>query len=229
MAMALNLPTTIDGLFIGQVAQLAGDSRSSAIVKASFSGRCLLTAHGLTGDTQADRNAHGGEGKALHQYPAEHYARLAAAFPEAQHLGPGGLGENVSTRGLTEADVCIGDVFRIGAARIQVSQPRTPCWKIDHRAGNPGVAAFIAEHGLSGWYYRVLETGEIAAGDSMEHIERPADAVTLAEFWHVTHARRPSIDALGRLAYATGLDPQWAGKLAQRIEWLRNNGPESAP
>ena len=227
--MALNPSTLIDGLFIGQVALLAGESRSSAIVKTSFTGRCQLTATGLAGDTQADRSAHGGEGKALHHYPAEHYARLAAAFPYAQHLIPGGLGENVSTGGLTEADVCIGDVFRVGTARIQVSQPRTPCWKIDHRTGVPGVAALIAEQGLSGWYYRVLETGEIAAGDSMEHIERPADAVTLAEFWRVTRARRPSIDALCRLAYAIGLDPQWAGKLAQRIEWLRNNDPKSAP
>lgn len=227
--MALNSATAIDALFIGQVAQLAGESRRSAIVKISFTGRCRLTTTGLTGDTQADRSAHGGEGKALHQYPAEHYARLAAAFPEAQNLVPGGLGENVSTHGLTEADVCIGDVFRVGTARVQVSQPRTPCWKIDHRTGCPGVAALIAEQGLSGWYYRVLETGDMAAGDAMEHIERPADAVTLAEFLRVTRERRPSIAALCRLAYASGLDPQWAGKLAQRIEWLRNNGPESAP
>ncbi|MCX7157080.1 MAG: MOSC domain-containing protein [Rhodocyclales bacterium] len=217
-------PIAVNALFVGQVAQLAGDSRSSAIVKTPVSGRCLLTAEGLTGDTQADRRAHGGGGKALHQYPAEHYARLAAAFPAAQHLAPGGLGENISTRGMTEHDVCIGDVFAIGGARIQVSQPRTPCWKIDTRTACEGVAAFIAEHGLAGWYYRVLEAGEIAPGDRLEHIERPADAVTLAEFWRVTHTPRPSVAAILRLAHASGLDPNWTAKLMQRAEWLRNNG-----
>ena len=162
-------------------------------------------------------------GKALHQYPAEHHARLAALFPDARHLVPGGLGENISTRGATEADVCIGDVFRLGDARIQVSQPRMPCWKIDHRTGCEGLSFAVAEHGLAGWYYRVLEAGEIAAGDWLEHMERPADAVSLAEFWRVTGARRPSIAALLRLAHAEGLDHAWTAKLTRRAEWLRNN------
>lgn len=227
--MALNTPIVIDGLFVGQVAQLAGDSRSSAIVKTAVSGHRLLTTEGLAGDTQADRRAHGGGGKALHHYPAEHHARLAAAFPDALHLVPGGLGENLSTHGLTENEVCIGDVFRIGSARIQISQPRTPCWKIDHRTACEGVSAFIAEHGLAGWYYRVLETGAIAAGDRLEHIERPTDAVTLAEFWRVIRTPRPAVDALLRLANAAGLDPQWTGKLTQRAEWLRSNDSGHAP
>jgi MOSC domain-containing protein YiiM len=227
--MALNAPIAIDGLFAGQVAQLKGDSRSSAIVKTVVRGRCQLTAEGLAGDTQADRGVHGGDGKALHHYPAEHYAQLAAAFPDAENFVPGGLGENISTRGLTEADVCIGDVFRIGSARIQVSQPRTPCWKIDTRTACEGVSAFIGEHGLAGWYYRVLATGGVAAGDWLEHIERPADAVTLAEFWRVIRAQRPTLEALLRLAYASGLDEAWTGKLMQRVEWLRTNGQGSAP
>ncbi|WP_310449395.1 MOSC domain-containing protein [Sulfuritalea sp.] len=222
--MALNPPVLIDGLYAGQVALLAGDSRSSAIVKSAVAGRRQLSADGLAGDTQADRRVHGGGGKALHQFPAEHHARLAAAFPAAQNLAPGGLGENLSTRGMTEEQVCIGDVFRLGGARIQVSQPRTPCWKIDRRTACEGVAAYIAEHGLAGWYYRVLAAGGVAAGDRLEHIERPADAVTLAEFWRVAGAPRPSIAALLRLAYASGLDPQWTGRLTQRAEWLRNNG-----
>lgn len=225
--MALNPPILINALYAGQVALLAGDSRSSAIVKTAVAGRCLLTTEGLAGDTQADRRAHGGGGKALHQFPAEHYARLVAAFPAAQNLAPGGLGENISTCGLTEHDVCIGDMFRLGNARIQVSQPRTPCWKIDHRTACEGVAAFIAEHGLAGWYFRVLDAGECRAGDLLEHLERPAGAVTLAEFWRVIRAPRPPLADLLRLAYANGLDAQWTGKLTQRAEWLRNNGSKT--
>ena len=225
----MNPRISIDGLFVGQVARLSGDSRSSAIAKTPAIGRCQLLNDGLVGDIQADRRVHGGAGKALHQYPAEHYARLAALFPEAQHLSPGGLGENLSTRGMTEENVCIGDIFRIGTARIQVSQPRTPCWKIDNRTACEGVSAYIGEHGLAGWYYRVLDEGELEAGDSLEHVERPADAVSLTEFWRVIHAQRPPIDALCRLAYASGLDAQWAAKILQRVEWLRNNGQGSSP
>ena len=237
MAMALNPSIAVDGLFAGQVMRLEGDSRHSAIAKTRVAGLGRVTArvtvrvsvNGLAGDAQADRKAHGGPGKALHHFPVEHYARLAAAFPEARRLAPGALGENISTRDLTEATVCIGDVFRLGSVRLQVSQPRTPCWKIDHQMACEGVAVHIAEHGLAGWYYRVLEAGEIAAGDRLEHIEQPADGVTLAEFWRVTGMRRPSIDALSRLAYATGLEANWIGKLTQRIEWLRNNSDGNTP
>ncbi|MCF8150777.1 MAG: MOSC domain-containing protein [Sulfuritalea sp.] len=219
----MNLPTVVDGVFVGQIARLAGDSRSSAIAKTAVSGPRRLTTEGLEGDTQADRRAHGGSGKALHHFPAEHYARLAALFPEARHLYPGGLGENLSSRGLTEENVCIGDVFRLGGARIQVSQPRTPCWKIDQRTACEGVAAHIGEHGLAGWYCRVLQVGEVAAGDWLEHVERPTDAVSLAEFWRVIRSQRPPIDALCRLAYADGLDDAWTAKIMQRVEWLRDN------
>lgn len=227
--MALNPAVAVDGLFAGQVMLLAGESRESAIAKTRVAGPGRVTAEGLVGDAQADRKAHGGPGKALHHFPTEHYARLAAAFPAARRLAPGALGENISTRGLTEDTVCIGDVFRLGSVRLQVSQPRTPCWKIDHQMACEGVAAFIGEHGLAGWYYRVLEAGEIAAGDRLEHIERPADGVILAEFWRVTGMRRPSIAALSRLAYATGLEENWVGKLTQRIEWLRNNEHGDTP
>jgi MOSC domain-containing protein YiiM len=222
--MALNPRILLGGLFTGQVAQLVGDSRSSAIAKTAVNGACWVSVEGLVGDAQADRRVHGGPGKALHHFPAEHHARLAAAFPAARHLQPGGLGENLSTHGMTEADVCIGDVFRLGGARIQVSQPRTPCWKIDHRTGCEGVAAFIAEQGLAGWYYRVLEAGEIAAGDCFEHLERPATAVSLAEFNRTLREPRPAVAALARLAAASGLDAQWVARLKQRVDWLRHNG-----
>lgn len=227
MVMALNPRVAVDGLFVGQVSLLAGDSRSSAIAKEPVRGRCRLQKNGLDGDTQADRRVHGGLGKALHQYPAEHYERLTAAFPEAQHLHPGGLGENLSTRGMTESDVCIGDIFRLGTACIQVSQPRSPCWKIDTRTGCEGVASYIGENSLAGWYFRVLEEGEFEVGDDMEHVERVADAVSLAEFWRVIRTQRPPIEALCRLAYASGLEEQWTAKLLQRVEWLRNNGQGS--
>lgn len=210
----------IDTMFTGRVAQLAGDSRSSAIVKTAVSGPLWLGSEGLAGDEQADRNVHGGTEKALHHYPVEHYARLAQAFPEARHLLPGGLGENLSTRGLDEALVCIGDTWRLGGALIQVSQPRSPCWKIDQRAGVEGLAAFIAEHGLTGWYYRVLRAGEVGAGDTLERVDRPPGAVSLAHYWRTVQAHPPVPPALQRMADAPGLNPDAARKLRERIARL---------
>lgn len=213
----------VDAVFVGAVAVLAGDGRSSAIVKAAVSGAVQLTDAGLAGDTHADLQAHGGPDKALHLFPAEHYASLLAAFPAARNLLPGGLGENITTRGLTEDTVCIGDIFALGAARIQVTQPRTPCWKIDRRAGCEGVAAHIAAHGCTGWHYRVLTPGAISAGDRLVHLERPAGAVSLARFWRTVRTPRPLPAALSMLAAAPGLSPEWVRKLRERIERQSRN------
>jgi len=223
--MALIAPLAIAGVFVGAVAPLADDGRSSAIAKSAVAGAAYLGTEGLAGDAQADRRVHGGAEKALHHFPAEHYANLAAAFPSARNLLPGDLGENLSTRGLAENDICIGDIFALGAARIQVAQPRSPCWKIDQRTGCEGVAAYIAEHGMAGWYYRVLTPGAIAAGDSLIHMERLVGAVTLAHFWRTTRATRPSLEALHRLAAAPGLNPDWIRKLHERIDWLAHHAP----
>lgn len=218
----------IDGLFLGQVALLDHDSRSSAIVKSAARGPCLLTAEGLAGDSQADRRVHGGIEKALHLYPAEHYLRLAAAFPEARHLRPGGLGENISTTGLNESLVCIGDRYAVGTAVIEVSQPRSPCWKIDHRVGVEGMAALIAREGLTGWYFRVIAGGRIAVGDRLDPSHRPPGAVTLAEYLQVSGAHRPSLETVLRVAAAPGLSADKRQRLEDRAAWLREHGDSSS-
>ena len=222
--MVLNPPVRIDGLFVGRVGLLPGESRGSAIAKQAVGGPARIDRAGLAGDEHADVRVHGGPEKAVHLFPAEHYATLAAVFPEARHLVPGGLGENVSVRGLNEATVCIGDVFACGGARLQVAQPRTPCWKIDARCGVEGMAAYVAAHGCAGWYFRVLEEGSVSTGDALVHIARSADPVSLAEFWRVTAEARPPLAALERLLRAEGLAAGWIEKLAQRIAWLRANG-----
>lgn len=214
----------IGGLFLGQVALLDQDSRSSAIVKSAVRGPCLLTPEGLAGDSQADRRVHGGTEKAVHLYPAEHYAHLAAAFPAARHLVPGGLGENLSTTGLTEDLVCIGDRYAIGTAVIEVSQPRSPCWKIDHRVGVEGMAALIARAGLTGWYFRVIDQGRIGVGDRLDLSHRPAGAVSLAEYLQVSGAHRPSLETVLRVAAAPGLSPDKRQRLEDRAAWLRAHG-----
>ena len=221
--MALIPPVTVSGLFTGRVAQLAGESRASAIAKVRHTESLLLSDEGLAGDEHADLQVHGGLEKALHHWPAEHYATLAGLFPDAAHFVPGGLGENISTHGITEANVCIGDIFSLGTARIQIAQPRTPCWKIDSRCGTEGVANHVAEHGMAGWYYRVLDAGEVTAGDLLTHVERMDQTVTLSKFWQTIRTQRPSLEALHRLANLRGLTPDWRRKLNERIDWLQRN------
>ena len=170
--MELIAPVIVGGLFTGRVGLLPGESRGSAIAKHALVAAVRIEIDGLVGDEHADPRAHGGPEKAVHLFPQEHHAALARAFPDARHLVPGGLGENLSTAGITEDTACIGDVFALGTVRLQIAQPRTPCWKIDARCGIEGVAAHVAEHGIAGWYFRVLQPGECAAGDALIHLER---------------------------------------------------------
>jgi MOSC domain-containing protein YiiM len=216
--------TRIAAVYVGGIRPLPPEGHPSGIFKQAATGPVMLGREGLEGDEQADRSVHGGPDKALHHYPAEHYAVLAAAFPDsAARFVSGSIGENVSTTGWTEENVCVGDVFRIGAARVQVTQPRSPCWKINHRYGLDNALQFVAERGITGWYCRVLEAGRIAAGDAFELLERNADPVTLRHLWQVTRSHRPQVEELSRLAWTPGLSESWAEKLRGRLEWLRQN------
>lgn len=225
--MELIAPVVVDGIFTGRIDFLPGESRSSAIAKEALAGRCVIGEEGIAGDEHADLRAHGGSEKAVHLFPQEHYAALARAFPEARHLVPGGLGENLSTAGITENAACIGDIFALGSARLQITQPRTPCWKIDARCEVEGVAAHVAEHGIAGWYFRVLAPGECATGDELIHLERPPGAVSLARFSSTLRGARPAPELLERMATIPGLAPGWTRKIRERIDWLQRNGDKT--
>lgn len=177
---------------------------------------------GLAGDTQADRRVHGGPEKALHQYPVAHYAMLAAAFPEAgELLVPGALGENLSAPGWNEASIAIGDIFQFGDARIQVSQPRSPCWKIDHRFGVEGMAQHIAEQRITGWYFRVLEEGAVEPGAVFERIGRNPVPVTVAALLALWAGHRPDPERLIEISGTPGLTASWVTRLEDRAGRLR--------
>ena len=214
--------TRIGAVYTGGIRPLPPEGHPSGIFKQAVTGPVALGAEGLAGDAQADRRVHGGPWKALHHYAAENYARLAAAFPDKAALFvPGSFGENVSTTGWDEDTVCVGDIFRLGAATVQVSQPRQPCWKLNHKFGEAALMAYVAEQCLAGWYYRVLEGSPIAAGDHFALIERNAEPVTLRHLWFAFRAHRPDAAELARLRDIPGLSPNWVEKLDQRIAWLK--------
>lgn len=216
-------------LFIGGIRPLPESGRPTGIYKEAVSAPVELGEEGFAGDRQADRRVHGGPEKAVHLYPATHYARLVARFPEAAaQLVPGSLGENLSTPDLGEADVRLGGIWRLGGARLQVCQPRNPCWKIDERFATEGMAAFIAEQRLTGWYWRVISPGRVSPGDELLPETPAAENFTLAEAMAVWHAHRPVLAELERLAATPGIAGQWRQKIVQRIDWLRAN-PDQPP
>jgi MOSC domain-containing protein YiiM len=216
-------------LFSGTPRYIGDEGQFSAIWKQPAAGPVRITREGLVGDAQADRRVHGGPEKAVHHYAADNYARLATRFPGiASDLVVGSIGENVSTSGVDEATVCIGDIYRLGTALVQVSQPRRPCWKIDARYGLAGITAFINESGHTGWYYRVLEEGTAATGDAFALEERLPGAISLDFLWTSWHRHRPDAVRLRAIAQAPGLTPAWVKKIDDRLAWLAANPPGPA-
>ena len=163
----------IRALLAGRVQPLSR-GEGSAIAKRPLSGAVQIGLFGIIGDEQADQVHHGGRDKALHHYPFDHYARWREDAPDAVLLhAAGAFGENISTTGLDEDTVCIGDRFRLGSALVEVSQARQPCWKQGDRLAWTTLPDLMVREGRSGWYYRVLEPGQAQAGDDLILINRP--------------------------------------------------------
>lgn len=217
-------------LFIGTIAALPDSGRPTGMFKHPVRAALHLGPEGFAGDEQADRRVHGGPEKAVHLYPAAHYARLADKFPEAAaQLQPGSLGENISSTTLDETRVRVGDIFQLGEARLQVCQPRSPCWKIDDRFGCAGMAAYIAEQRLTGWYFSVLQPGTVAPEASLDLVEAAADAPTLAAAMALWATHRPAPAALRQLAATPGIAAGWQRKIVDRLAWLEKQGGEASP
>jgi MOSC domain-containing protein YiiM len=205
-------------IFLGGIRPLPPENRPTGIFKRAVEQPVWLGREGLAGDAQADRRVHGGPEKALHQYPVAHYAALTQAFPDAATtLVPGGMGENLSVPDWDETNICVGDIFRLGDARIQVSQPRAPCWKIDGRHGVAGMTRHIDAHDLTGWYFRVIEEGEVAPDCEFSLLERHAPAASIARLWHLWRAPCPDPDELEELLRLPFLTASWIAKLEQRL------------
>jgi MOSC domain-containing protein YiiM len=166
---------TIVSVQVGQVAPLGPDGVASAFVKSPVTGPVTVgRLLGVAGDAQADLRVHGGRDKAVYLYPSEHYVWWRRELPEhAAVLVPGGFGENLTTRGLDENAICIGDVLRAGSALLQVTQPRQPCFKLALRFGDARLPQMMQRTGRSGWYARVLEDGVVESLRSIIVVERP--------------------------------------------------------
>lgn len=159
---------------------------TSAIGKTPVTGPVSLGAEGLTGDQQADRVHHGGPDKAVLCYPRAHYEAWQLEYGE-NAPAPGTLGENFEVEGLAEPTACIGDIYAVGDALVQISQPRQPCWKPATFHALPNLTARILKSGRTGWYLRVLRGGSLEVPLEAVLVERPHPAWTVQRASEVMH------------------------------------------
>jgi MOSC domain-containing protein YiiM len=199
-------------LQVGRPADLPGPVGTlwTAIVKQPVDGPVVLRELDFDGDQQADLTVHGGPDKAACCYPTEHVPKweewLGVPLPY------GAFGENLSLAGILEDDVNIGDVYEIGGATVQVSQPRGPCFKLAARHRRKELPAVMARLGISGWYFRTLTEGPVEAGDELRLTERTSD-VSVADVMRVTYRDRDDLDTLADALAVPELAPQWRESL----------------
>jgi MOSC domain-containing protein YiiM len=208
--MSSAAPCRLYSVQVGRVAPLGPEAVPSGFVKRSVAAAVAVEALGLVGDEQADRSVHGGPDKAVYAYPLEHYQRWREAVPQhAALLVPGGFGENLTTEGLDEDGVAIGDVFRVGGASLEVTQPRQPCFKLALRFADPRMVRAMVRSGLTGWYLRVVEPGPVAPGNAIALMRRPSPHWTIARFNRLINGGGGTAEELAELAELPGLARHW--------------------
>lgn len=207
---------TVEAIHTGRAVAIRGEELS-AIGKSPVTGAAEIGPLGLAGDEQADRRVHGGPDMALHHYPRDHYAFWKSLKPDHPMLASAGaFGENISVTGLVEDDVCIGDRFTLGGATVEISQGRQPCWKQGHVMNWPEMVALIVKHARCGWYYRVIESGTVSAGDIITRIESPFPQWTVSRVFSLLIRGEGKSDpaALEALVDLKPLSRVWRGKAA---------------
>jgi len=203
----------------GRLAPLGPRGVPSGIDKSEVSAPLMLSKTGFVGDEQGDTAKHGGPEKAVHHYPLDHYPAWADTMGDHPRLSSSGaFGENISTSGLTETDIAIGDVFRLGTAVVEVSQGRQPCWRLNERFGRKTMAREVQETGRTGWYFRVIETGTVSPGDQLTLLERKASEWTIARIWRAFYIDRLNHAELRGIAALEPLAESWRNYAARRLK-----------
>lgn len=188
---------------------------STGIYKQPVQGALYLSAVQLEGDGQADLVHHGGKEKALCVYPFEHYGFWEKKL--GKQLAYGAFGENLTTRGLVETEVCIGDIFKFGEALVQVSQPRQPCFKLSVKYGVPELPLIMQETGYTGFYFRVLQEGRVSRQDGLTLHSRHPMAVTLSYANRIMHHEKRNADGMRSLLDIDALSVNWRETFLKRL------------
>ena len=188
----------------------------TSIFKAPVPGRVQVRGLNLQGDEQSDLEVHGGTDKAIYAYPSEHYPFWRGELPGVEFPW-GAFGENLTTEGLLEDKVHIGDRFRAGAAEFVVTQPRMPCFKLGIRFDRPDMVKRFLRSGRTGFYLAVLREGEIGAGDSLERLAEDDNHVTVADIVALYAADSANQDLLRRASELRALPVSWREYFRERL------------
>lgn len=202
-------------LGLARAVETNGRSVRTAIFKDPVTHRTQLGLTGLTGDQQADLRVHGGPYKAVYSYPSEHYEFWRTELG-VRDLPFGAFGENLTTAGLSEETVFIGDCFRVGSTILQVSQPRMPCFKLAIRFGRADMVKLFWRSGRSGIYFSVVETGELGPGDVMTRTESGPETVSVADIVRLYQGTEWSSELRER-ALRSPLYGSWKSGIRERL------------
>ena len=193
-----------------------GKAVTTSIFKTPVAGRVPVTRLNIAGDRQSDLSVHGGADKAIYAYPSEHYEFWRSELPGTD-LPFGAFGENLTTEGLREDGVQIGDRFRAGSAEFVVTQPRMPCFKLGIRFNRPDMVKRFLRSGRTGFYLAVLREGEIGAGDSIEPVALDASQITVADVVALYAADGANQDLLRRASESAALPESWREYFRERL------------
>jgi MOSC domain-containing protein YiiM len=200
----------IASIHAGKVAPLGPDGVPSGFVKHSVAQPVQITPLGIRGDEQADLTVHGGLEKAVYGYSLENYSEWRIEYPQhAAVLVPGGFGENLCIEGMRETDLYVGDIHRIGSARLQICQPRQPCFKLALRFEDKMMPKAMVRSGRAGWYYRVVEPGDVAPGAAVHLDERPNPDFSFARLVEIVSHGKATRPELERMQAMNGLATYW--------------------
>jgi MOSC domain-containing protein YiiM len=189
----------------------------TSIFKSPVTGRVPVRKLNLDGDQQSDLKVHGGVDKAVYVYPSEHYAFWRDELPNVD-LPWGAFGENFTTEGaLDDKAVHIGDRFRIGSAQFVVTQPRMPCFKLGIRFGRPDIIKRFLHSGRNGFYFSVVDEGDVAAGDTIEPVASDENGITVANIVELYTADAANQDLLHRVTDLAALPESWRAYFRKRL------------
>ena len=188
----------------------------TGIFKEPVPGRVVLRELNLDGDGQADLVNHGGLHRAVYVYTVENYDYWGRELGRGD-FSFGQFGENFTVEGMTEEDVHIGDVFRVGDALVEVSQPRPPCFKLGIKMNLPRFPKLLLASGRVGFYLRVLEEGEVGEGDEIERVRRDPERLTVRETSHLLFFEGENLEGASRALRVPALSPGWRESFEERL------------
>jgi MOSC domain-containing protein YiiM len=196
-----------------------GEPVSTGIFKEPVHGRVMMRTLNLDGDRQADLSVHGGPEKAVYVYPSEHYAFWKRELPDME-LPWGMFGENLTTEGMFETEINIGDRFRIGSAEVMVTQPRMPCYKLGIRFDRTDIIKRFLMSERSGFYLSVLREGEVGTGDEFGLIQKNSSGVRVVDVTRLYSSEKRNVDLMRRAIATEALPSSWREYFQTRLENL---------